>query len=97
MSDWLERIKARGAAAPSSTKTLVLLAVFVLPLMMLIANLPPYSTFLSLITDTVGEGEDYRHLLAYLICALILLVPGGIIIQRAGAKAIRNRSNGEND
>ncbi len=78
------QLHARGRAAPSWLRGVVALACFGVPLVWVLGEDNLFDVFLRLVTRLAGPTADLRHLLAYLLCTLVLLVPGGLLIQLVG-------------
>ncbi|EDM80327.1 hypothetical protein PPSIR1_11145 [Plesiocystis pacifica SIR-1] len=80
----VEQMQRRAAAVPKALTGLSVAAVFVVPLVWVIGEDNIFDWTLAWITSMAGEGADLRHLLAYLLCVMILLVPTGVAIQLVG-------------
>jgi magnesium-transporting ATPase (P-type) len=88
----LEQMQLRARAVRAWLKGVVFVAVFLVPLVWVVGDDNPFDWTLAWLSAAFGEDADFRHVLAYMICVLVLLVPGGMLIQAVGAWRLRKGS-----
>ncbi|PRP97356.1 hypothetical protein [Enhygromyxa salina] len=85
----LEHLQHRARAAPGWLAGVVFTTVFLLPFVWVVGDNNPFDWTLDWLSATFGADADYRHVLAYLVCVVMLLIPGGILVQSVGALRLR--------
>lgn len=84
-----EKMQQRARAVPGWVKGIVLTGVFVVPFVWVLGDDNPFDWALASITALAGDEADFRHLLAYLVCVLVLLIPAGVGLQLLGGWRLR--------
>lgn len=89
MSSTIQRLQAHAQAAPAWLRRSVVAVPFLLPLVWVAGDDTPFDCVLASVTNLVGEAADLRHLTAYLLWVLALLIPAGLLLQVVGRARLR--------
>lgn len=89
MSSVVQQLQAQARAAPRWLRVVLVTVPFALPWVWVVGTDTPFDTMLAFVTDLAGQGADLRHVTAYALCVLGLLVPGGVVLQLVGRARLR--------
>lgn len=86
------QLQLRAAAVPGWSKGLLIGGAFFIPLVWVVGDDNLFDWTLARLSEQFGETADFRHLLAYLLCVVVLLIPAGVVLQLFGAWRLRRQS-----
>ncbi|MGH1348629.1 MAG: hypothetical protein ACRBN8_44205 [Nannocystales bacterium] len=89
MSSTVQLLQAQARAAPAWLRRTIIALPFFLPLVWIVGDDTPFDWVLAIVTDLAGKDADLRHLTAYLLCVLVLLIPGGLLLQVVGRARLK--------
>ena len=97
MSSFIKDYKKRREFVPKWITYSVILLAFFFPLFLVIGENNLFDYILDFIKRLAGPNESYIHLLAYLICFLILLFPAVIFLQIIGHFKMMSNTKSKTD
>ena len=89
----LEQMQLRARAVPGWVKGPVFVGVFLGPLVWVIGDDNLFDWTLAWLGAVFGQEAEFRHLLAYLLCVIVLLIPAGVGVQLLGGWRLRKRAD----
>jgi hypothetical protein len=90
----LDRMQRRAHATPGWLRGLLIGGAFVVPILLVPGDDNLFDWTLAWLGRVFGPDAPYRHVAAYLLCVMALLVPAGVVLQLYGARRLRDSDRG---
>lgn len=90
----LARMQRRARATPAWLRGLLVGGAFVVPILLVPGDDNLFDWTLAWLGRVFGPDAPYRHVAAYLLCVVALLVPAGVLLQLYGAWRLRDAERG---